>query len=99
MSARNFRRKWSALFMIFLLASCPSLATGQEQGKIVPGADILKARCIFCHSPMLMLALVRRYTENAGYDGLDAFLSKHHAPDIEGREAIVTFLSKLPHAD
>lgn len=89
MNARKFRRKWSALFVLSLIASGPSFSADQDQDEIRrTGTDILKARCVFCHSPMLMLALVQRYTDTAGYDGLSVFLAKHHAPDDEGREAI-----------
>jgi hypothetical protein len=55
---------------------------------------LIGARCIFCHGPALMLAFSRRTLDEGGRDALDAFLTTHHVPDDEARDAIVRFLSQ-----
>lgn len=55
---------------------------------------LIRARCVFCHGPAVMLSLSRRLLNAAGPESLDVFLARHHAPDEEARDAIVQFLSK-----
>ncbi len=78
-----------------VLLAQPVLAEEQRSdGDTDHAANLLRARCVFCHSPILMLGFARRHVETYGYDSFAVFLSKHHAPDEEARTEIINFLSK-----
>ena len=74
-------------------------ASGQEREDAYQSIDqpspvaLIKARCVFCHGPAVMLSLSRTLLDAAGPEALDVFLARHHAPDEEARDAIVQFFS------
>ncbi|MCU9847693.1 hypothetical protein OEZ60_06700 [Defluviimonas sp. WL0024] len=87
-----------AALLLGLVAALQPLRA-QESGTLFDHdftVRVIRARCVACHSPILMMAFVNRYVEKAGCDELTSFLAKHHAPDEEGRAAIVEFFSRLP---
>lgn len=73
-----------------------SRSAGQElapaRTEAPSAASLFGARCIFCHGAAVTLAFSRKKLDAEGPNGLDAFLSGHHAPDDEARAAIVKFL-------
>ena len=65
----------------------------QDRPETVSATDLIRARCIFCHGPAVMLAFSQRLLDAGGKPALDTRLGSHHAPDRAAREAIVEFLA------
>ena len=82
------------LFGLLVFSANVKPITGQESDMYPEieeqAIQFIGARCTFCHSAPLMLALSRRMLDQGGPY---AFLLEHHAPDNEARAAIVQFLS------
>ncbi len=96
MHHRQIRRLCLAFVLPPLLAPLPLCA--EDAGRSPDpgyGARIIAARCTFCHTPTLTIAFVKRRTRSDGVEGLDAFLSTHHAPDDGGRAAIIALFSTI----
>ena len=59
---------------------------------------LVQSRCTVCHSSTSLRRFVERCAERRGAAYLDAFLSRHHAPQPEVRSAIITYLTCPPGA-
>lgn len=91
------RRSLRAL-AVALTVAMPSASHGaedrpaQDRPAAASAVELIRARCIFCHGPALMLALSQRVLDTGGMPALDVLLAGHHAPDAAARAAIVDFL-------
>lgn len=90
------RSDLAAILVLAFALDATALRAGPRESAAPSVGELVKARCIFCHSPALMLGFGHRVVERDGRDALDRFLAGHHAPDEAARKAIVTLLAGPP---
>ena len=88
-------RDSAALFtaVFFALAVTASSQEGSVQVEQPSAERLIEARCSFCDGSRVLSTLSQRKLAEEGLEALDLFLSSHHAPDAEARQAIVRFLA------